>query len=194
MSPSYRRRGWCYRIEEWRDIAGFEGYYQVSNLGRVRSLDRTYVDATGALRHYKGKLLTPTDAGNGYRNVMLQANGKRATPRLCRVVAIAFVPNPDGLPQVNHKDENKANDIAENLEWCTASYNANYGTANARRSLRLSKPVLQYDLEMNFISEWEKIRDAERELGIDNSHITRCCRGKLNQTGGFVWRYKYQTI
>lgn len=194
VSAPNRERGRCCRIEEWRDIAGFEGFYQVSNLGRVRSLDRTYVDAVGVERHYKGKYLTPCDDGKGYRNVMLQANGKRKTPRLCRIVATAFIPNPNQLPQVNHKDENKANDAAENLEWCTASYNTNYGTANIRRSVKHSKPVLQYDLNMNFIRAWESTRDVERELGIDNSHISRCCRGKLNQTGGFIWRYKNQTI
>lgn len=175
--------------EMWKAVVGFEGFYEVSNEGRVRSLDRTIIDVDGHKRNYKGGLLTPCDAGKGYRNVMLQAEGKRRTPRLCRVVAEAWIPNPDNLPQVNHKDENKANDRADNLEWCSAVYNTNYGTGIRRRAVKISRKVAQLDLNGNVVAIWKSIREAEAALGIDNSHISRCCRGKLKQTGGYRWQY-----
>lgn len=176
-------------IEEWKDVLGFEGFYQVSSEGNVRSVDRKYVTSNGKERFYKGKLLTPSDAGKGYKNVMLSAKGRRATPRVCRIVAEAFVPNPKNLPQVNHKDENKSNDRADNLEWCTAKYNTNYGTGLKRRSQKISKKVLQFDLDGNLIAEWESISAAGKTLGIDGSHITRCCKGKLFKSGGYRWKY-----
>ena len=155
----------------------------------MRSLDREYVDAQGHTRHYKGKILALCDAGKGYQNVMLSAKGKKATPRVCRVVALAWIPNPNQYPQVNHKDENKTNNFVDNLEWCTGEYNTNYGTGIERRANKISKPVLQFDLNGELIRKWQSIQSAETALGIDNSHITRCCRGKLRQTGGFIWRY-----
>lgn len=176
-------------MELWKDVVGYEGFYQVSNMGRVRSLDRFIVAKDGTKREYKGRLLTPCDAGKGYRTVMLQANGKRSTPRLCRVVATAWIPNPNNLPQVNHKDEDKSNDKAENLEWCSAVYNTNYGTGIKRRARKISRKVNQYDLNGVFVKAWDSIRDAEQALNIDNSHITRCCKGRLYQTGGFRWSY-----
>ena len=120
---------------------------------------------------------------------MLSAKGKKATPRVCRVVALAWIPNPNQYPQVNHKDENKTNNFVDNLEWCTGEYNTNYGTGIERRANKISKPVLQFDLNGELIRKWQSIRSAETALGIDNSRITRCCRGKLRQTGGFIWRY-----
>lgn len=175
--------------EKWKDIEGFEGFYKVSNMGRVRSLDRVTISKNGVKRFFKGRLLTPCDAGKGYRNVILQANGKRRTPRLCRIVAAAWIPNPQGLPQVNHKDENKQNDKASNLEWCTAAYNTNYGTGIKRRAKKISRKVNQYDLNGNLIKAWDSISEASRALDIDNSHIIRCCKGNLKKTGGYKWEY-----
>lgn len=152
-------------------------------------MDRLLVDSLGYTRHYKGKIMTLVDAGKGYRNVSLHANGKSATPRVCRVVASAWIPNPNNLPQVNHKDEDKTNDSAENLEWCTAEYNTNYGTGIKRRASKITRSVTQYDLCGNFIKEWSSIKDAANSLGINGSHITRCCQGNLNKTGGYVWKY-----
>lgn len=194
MSTSYRRRGWCCRIEEWRDIQGYEGYYQVSNLGRVRSLDRDVVYKNGRRHKYTGKILELSLNSQGYQKAMLSACGAHSTPRVCRLVANAFIPNPANLPQVNHKDEIKTNDCVDNLEWCTAKYNVNYGHRAEKCSAKKSVPVLQMTLCGELVGEWKSAREAELNLGIDHSHIARCCRGKLSQTGGFVWRYKYQTI
>jgi len=176
-------------IEEWRDIAGFEGFYQVSNMGRIRSLDREFLDRFGKKRKYKGRLMTPTDAGKGYKNVQLSKAGKHCTPRVCRLVAAAFLENKNNYPQVNHKDENKQNDRADNLEWCTPEYNNAYGTRAQRSGEKRRKPVNQYDLNGNLIKRWGSIREASKILKIDNSHITRCCRKRLKKTGGFMWQY-----
>ena len=122
-------------IEEiWRPVVGYEGLYEVSNIGRVRSLDRFYY------RLHKGKVLSPTKDRYGYLTVTLNCNGKSKTIKIHRLVAQAFLPNPDNLPQVNHKDEDKTNNNVDNLEWCTAKYNVNFGTRQERyRNTMLEK-------------------------------------------------------
>ena len=121
-------------IEEWRPVVGYEGLYEVSNTGQVRSLDRFYY------RLHKGKVLSPTKDRYGYLTVTLNCNGKSKTIKIHRLVAQAFLPNPDNLPQVNHKDEVKTNNSVDNLEWCTAKYNVNFGTRQERyRNTMLEK-------------------------------------------------------
>ena len=120
--------------EIWKDIIGYEGLYQVSSLGRVRSLDRFYY------RLHKGKVLSPTKDRYGYLTVTLNCNGKSKTIKIHRLVAQAFIENPDNLPQVNHKDEVKSNNCVDNLEWCSAKYNNNFGTRQERyRNTMLEK-------------------------------------------------------
>lgn len=197
--------------EIWRDIVGYEGLYQVSNLGRVRSMDRY-----DNLKHFrKGKILIQ-HIYTGYLYVSLCKNGKIKMYRVHRLVAMAFIPNPNNLPQVNHKDENKQSNIVENLEWCDARYNMNYGTAIERRSnsnkgkkrseetrkkigdaergvynTKKSKPILQIDKDTNeIIAEFPSIREVERQLGIKNQDISHCCKGKRNICGGYKWQYK----
>ena len=119
--------------EIWKPVPGYEGLYEVSNLGRVRSVNR-YVKSKGEsywLR--KGKMLSPAKDKNGYLKVNLSCNGKNNIIRVHRLVAQAFLPNPDNLLEVNHKDEDKTNNRVENLEWCTAKYNNNYGTKIERQ-------------------------------------------------------------
>ena len=121
-------------IEEWRPVVRYEGLYEVSNTGQVRSLDRFYY------RLHKGKVLSPTKDRYGYLTVTLNCNGKSKTIKIHRLVAQAFLPNPDNLPQVNHKDEDKTNNNVTNLEWCTAKYNVNFGTRQERyRNTMLEK-------------------------------------------------------
>ena len=119
-------------IEEWRPIEGYEGLYEVSNTGRVRSLDR-YVKSKGeSYRLHKGKMLSPVIKDNGYLQLKLYCNGKLYKKYVHRLVAQAFIPNPDNLPEVNHRDEDKTNNRADNLEFCDHKYNMNFGTRQER--------------------------------------------------------------
>lgn len=118
--------------EEWRPIKGYEGLYEVSSFGRVRSLDRYVKTGYGSYRLHKGKVLSPGKDKDGYLSVHLFCNGKVHKRLVHRLVAQAFIPNPDNLPMINHKDEDKTNNSVDNLEWCTAKYNTNYGTSRIR--------------------------------------------------------------
>ena len=136
--------------EEWRDIKGYEGKYQVSNLGRVKSL--------GNNKSKKEKILDPKSNMYGYKEVRLSKEGKRKPYKVHRLVAIYFIPNPNNYKEVNHKDENKQNNRIDNLEWCSRLYNVRYSkvwTSNER-------PVLQYDKEGNFIKEYNSMSEAAR--------------------------------
>ena len=118
--------------EIWKDIIGYEGFYQVSSLGRVRSLDMYVKCGYGSYRLRKGKVLSSVIKDNGYLQLKLYCNGKLYKKYVHRLVAQAFIPNPDNLPEVNHLDEDKTNNNVTNLEWCDHKYNLNYGTARIR--------------------------------------------------------------
>ena len=163
--------------EIWKDIKGFEGLYQVSNMGRVKSVRKNII-------------LKNQIARKGYERVILCINNSPKNYFVHRLVANAFIPNPDNLPQVNHKDENKLNNRVENLEWCTQKYNVNYGTGIAKRARSQSKKVLQFKTDGTFIKEWKSTKDVQRNLGFDNSHISKCCRGKYTYAYGYIWKYK----
>ena len=120
-------------MEEWRDIKGYEGAYQVSSYGRIRSLDRIVERKTGNYKH-KGRILKQNDDTHGYLKVNLTKHDKKKTFKVHRLVAQAFIPNPNNYTVINHKDENKTNNKVENLEWCTSKYNNNYGTIQKRHS------------------------------------------------------------
>lgn len=119
-------------IEEWRSISGYEGLYEVSSFGRVRSLDRYVKGKSESYRLYKGKVLSPGKDKGDYLFVILCCNGKVYRKCVHRLVAEAFIPNPDNLPEVNHKDEVKTNNSVDNLEWCDRKYNNDYGTRKKR--------------------------------------------------------------
>ena len=114
--------------EEWRSVPGYEGLYEVSSYGRVRSLDMYVKCRYGNYRLHKGKVLSPAKDKNGYLKVNLCCNGKDKIIRVHRLVAQAFILNPDNLSEINHKDEDKTNNSVENLEWCDRKYNINYGS------------------------------------------------------------------
>ena len=159
--------------EIWKDCKGYEGLYQVSNLGRVWSIR--------SQRYLKGCY-----DKDGYIKVNLTAkNGKVKTERVHRLVALAFLSNPKGLPQVNHIDENKENNCVDNLEWTSIKDNANHGTRNKRISKANSIPVYCFELDKTFYGA----REAERELGINHSSISKACHGKQKTAGGYLWEY-----
>ena len=176
--------------ELWRDIKDYEDLYQGSNLGRVRSLDRWVKSKNGSIRICRGRILKPYTNKDGYLCVVLSKNNKQKTFRVNRLVAEAFLDNPNNLPQVNHKDENKQNNNVENLEFCDCKYNINFGTAIARRSKTISKAVVQYTLDGTFVREWPSAMDAEREGGFRSECICMCCKGKIKTHKGFIFLYK----
>lgn len=171
--------------EIWKDIAGYEGLYKVSNLGRVKSLNYR---KTG-----KEKERIPNKNNSGYLYVGLHKDGKMNNFLIHRLVAEAFIENVNDLPQVNHKDENKLNNCVENLEWCSAKYNSNYGehNYNIRKTMSSKVPnVLQYTLDGKFLNEYVSGRDAERKTGIPHKGILQCCQGKWRTWRGYIWKYK----
>lgn len=177
-------------IETWKDVAGLEDAFQVSNYGRIRSLDRYAKVCGGGKRLVKGRILKPSKSRNGYYEAKFSYKGKRIAYLLHRLVALHFIENPLNLPEVNHKDENIQNNRAENLEWCTSKYNANYGSRNLRMMKnRKFIPVLQFDKSGKLIKKWDKMTDACRETGADISSIIRVCKGKQKSCVGFVWQY-----
>ena len=179
-------------MEIWKDIKNYEGLYQVSNLGRVRSLDHIRKNGKKENQIYlsKGRILkAAVQKKGGYVFVVLSKDGKTKGYRVHRLVADAFIDNPNNYRCVNHKDENKTNNNVNNLEWCTHKYNNNYGTKPLRIAKANSKKVNQYDLEGNFIKQWNSTMDIERHLKIKNSYISACCRGKREKAYNYKWRY-----
>lgn len=166
--------------EIWKDVVGYEGLYQVSNLGRVKSLN---YNRTG-----KEKIMKCGYDKDGYIRVLLTNNKKeRIMKKVHRLVAQAFIPNPYNLPMVNHKDENPSNNIVSNLEWCDAKYNNNYGNSVIKRS----KQILQIDITTNIIINiFPSMMEIQRKLNIPTSHICSCCKGRYKTSGGYKWSYK----
>ena len=158
--------------EVWKEIPGFPDY-QVSNLGRVMSYRNQYGHGPRIIHGEKTK--------SGYIQVKL--NKERF--KVHRLVALAFIPNPDGLPQINHKNEIKTDNRADNLEWCTGKYNVNYGTAIERRSKKRGKSVLCIETGNVF----ESCKAAGREMNLDFSHIAKCCRGVLSHHKNFHFEF-----
>ena len=176
--------------EEWRDIAGYEGLYQVSNLGRVKSLDRYVPHKTFGKKFCKGCLMATHTNNAGYATVNLCKGNQYKSIDVHRLVAEAFIPNPNNLEVVNHKDENKKNNLVENLEWCTETYNNSYGTCRKRGSAKLKKIVLQC-LAGVVVKEWESATDAELAIvGRSTGAISRCIRGKSKTAYGYEWKFK----
>ena len=168
-------------LEEWKDIKGYEGIYQVSDLGRVRSLDR--IDAAGHRR--KGKMLKPYKNKGGYICVVLCKNGQTKGFQIHRLVAEAFIPNPDNLPQVNHCNERRDDNKAFNLEWCDAKYNSNYGTHIERSVAGRNKKV--HCIETDTV--YESITIAAEAVGRKKAALSNCLRGHTLSCGGFHWEY-----
>lgn len=173
--------------EIWRPVPGYEGIYEVSSLGRIKSLARKTNNQTGK----KDLIMSPGWIGNkkGYLFVWLCKDGKRTRYSVHRLVATVFIPNPLNLPFVNHKDCNPQNNRVENLEWCDAKYNINYGNRNKITSRKLSIPVKQYTKDGQFVAEYSSAIEAEAITHISSQNISRCRAGSLPSAGGYVWTY-----
>ena len=181
--------------EIWRNVLGYEGKYMVSNLGRVKSIDRLVEYSGGYTKHKPGKRMKPYLLRKGYLRVALSKNGKRKSFLVHRLVWEAFNgPIPEGM-QVNHINEVKTDNRLENLNLMTNKENCNWGTKRARQSAYFtngptSKPVLQYDLNGILVKEWPSIAEAKRILGISAGNIYSVCQKKRKRAGGYVWAYK----
>ena len=164
--------------EIWKEIPGYEGVYWASTLGHVRSTNG---------------VLKPSKHRDGYLKVVFCVKGVRKTYQVHRLIALTFIPNPDNLPQINHKDENKTNNHIDNLEWCTMDYNIHYGTGQIRcRNRGLpsnARPVSQYSLNGEFIARYPSTMEAERQTGVAQANINACARHVHHQMCGYVWRF-----
>lgn len=167
-------------IEYWKPIVGFENYL-ISSFGRVKSLKRNII-------------LKPGLVGEGYLQVCLCKHNVKYKFFIHRLVAEAFIPNPNNLPCVNHKDEVKTNNHVDNLEWCDYSYNNTYNAINKRGAAKrvngkMAKPINQYDLNGVFLRSWPSTMEIERSLGIRNTYVSKCCLGYTQKTHGFIFRF-----
>jgi hypothetical protein len=183
--------------EVWKDVPNFEGLYQVSNFGQVKSLARVLTLRDGRPQTKPERILKQATSRKGYKTVKLCNIGEEHTFQVHRLVAEAFIPNPDNLPQVNHKDEIKYHNFSSNLEWCTNDYNINYGTGllrgiQKRINGKLSKAVLQFNLLGKQLAEFPSVNEAARRLGNINRqcNIVACCNGSRETAYGYVWKYK----
>lgn len=177
-------------IEIWKAIEGYEGLYQVSTEGQVRSL--------GNNKSRKTKILKQSTDSSGYKQIGLHKNGKCKTYLVHRLVAQTFIPNPNNLPQVNHKDEDKINNHVSNLEWCTQEYNNNYGTHNQRvieaNKEKNGKPILMFTLDGEFIRRFNSVADANEYCGKHRKakNINTCARGYNGQQTAYGYIFKYE--
>lgn len=167
--------------EIWKDISNYEGRYQISNLGNVKSLNYA--------RTKKEHILKPQIDKDDYKYVNLYKNGKSKHYLVHRLVAQAFIPNKNNLPQINHKDENRQNNSYNNLEWCTCEYNNNYGDRNKKIQKARSKRIKQLNKEGKLIKIWNNSLEASKSLKINGGNIRSCCRNELKTAGGYIWKY-----
>ena len=196
--------------EEWRDVIGYNGLYQISSYGRVKSLRNKYGT-------YREKILKQLLNKFGYLQVNLNKEGKMKTFYVHRLVAQVFIDNPNNHPQVNHKNEDKTDNCVDNLEWCTQKYNLNYGSRIAKavastdyksivekrkidykaRTAKMdyksigekqSKRVYQYSLDSELIKIWKSTAECSRN-GYNQGHVAACCRGEIKTCKGYIWSY-----
>lgn len=174
--------------QKWNIKEGFSNY-KISNFGEILSLNRKIKDSIGREQTKKGVKLKPKIDKDGYLNVTLyDDNSKPHYFSVHRLVAELFIDNPNNLPSVNHIDGNKKNNKYSNLEWCSVKENNRHAINTGL--INTNKPIIQLDLKGNYVNEFYSTREAEAYTGIDNSGISKVCKGKRKTAGGFIWKYK----
>lgn len=175
-------------VEIWKDVEDYEGLYEVSNLGNVRSkrfwCGNRYV--------YRDKVLKPGKCSSGYLQVIFSKNGKTESKLIHRLVANAFLQNINNYAEINHKDENKENNNVTNLEWCSRKYNMNYGNVKRKISNNISKKIGKYDKNGNLLEIYSSIKEAAEKNGIlSSTNIVQCCKHArgYNTCKGYKWKY-----
>ena len=192
--------------EIWKDVKGYEGYYQVSNMGRVKSMRVLKTPKNGVKCRKNAFLSTKTSHDKQYVTVALCRDGEKKQTQVHRLVAEAFIPNPNNLPFVNHKDENPSNNRADNLEWCTMDYNFQYsrerngrmkGSGTTKHPHNQAIPVVAYSFEGNVVARFDSVWEAAEKFknkGVDGrglrNRIRSCCSGKIPSTCGLIWKYE----
>ena len=166
--------------EEWREVYGFDILIEVSNRGNVRT---KHYPGRGYRREYRD--LHPLDNGHGYLRIVLPYRGKERTVYIHQLVAEYFLPNPWGYSEINHKDENKTNNSADNLEWCTHKYNANYGTAKERSSAKQRRRIRCINNNIVYGS----LEEAAQAVGVGKTAISNCLNGRTKSCAGYKWSY-----
>ena len=176
--------------EIWKDVPGYEGLYQVSNMGRVKSLARTRkMNLPGRDTASVSERILKFGASQGYHAVTLAKDGINRKIRLHKLVALVFVPNPDNKPDINHKDGDKHNNRSDNLEWVTPSENQRHAISTGLRKDELRrKRVNQYDRNGNFIRSWNGYVEIKEALGIPCQSVCGCCKGRCPTAYGYIWR------
>lgn len=182
-----------------KQVIGYEGLYEVDQFGRVYGIDRTKTVVDNGRTYEKpiaGRQMKQSIHTNGYKTVSLTKNGSTKTMFVHRIVAEAFLPNPNNLPMVNHKDEDKTNNFIDNLEWCTASYNRTYGKAIERQAKKIrgreSKKkiaVIQKDMNGEFLNWFDSLTKAAESVKGSTSSISAVCKGKRKMAYGYLWKY-----
>ena len=167
-------------MEQWKDIIGYEGY-QVSDWGRVKSLNHRHTGNERVPVGFKDE--------DGCLRVNLYKGGKRKTCLVHRLAAEAFIPNPEGLTEVNHRNEDKQSNVVSSLEWCSRKYNCNFGTRNERVAKAHGRTVFRYTKDGSLVRSYPSSKEVGRRTGYANGHIVNCCNGKLKQAYGYLWPY-----
>lgn len=172
--------------EQWLPVKGYEGLYEVSSLGRLRSLDR---ESCG--KHYRGKIHLDNQTGK-YITDILCKDGTRSSRRRHRLVAEAFIPNPEGKSDVNHIDGNGHNNCISNLEWTSHKENTDHSWKNGFTKMppKVVREVDQFNKSGKYIKSFDSVKEAASAVGCFDGDISRCCKGIRKSAGGYIWKYK----
>ena len=192
--------------EIWKDVVGYEGLYQVSNTGRLVRKERR--DSNGRFLSQQEKVIHKIHGTGYYGTAIVDGKGNSKNVLIHRLVAMAFIPNQNNYTQIDHIDGNKSNNREENLRWCTPKQNVNFPLSLLHRSQKgklaqnkketiekkiassHKKPIIQYDMNYNFVKEWSSLHEVGREMNINIVNVSACANGRKKSAYGFIWKFK----